>query len=377
MYNDNPGEISGAQAPRGYEHIHPALFALAQQEIDDHPDLLAQIDGAFTHIGVEDLLATEESRAAFIDQMDPDTLVSTLTWLNGIITGTPVSHRRPSGDIIIAESADIETGATEISNVYPAPEDRIDLLGEVLRLAQSEPDLELKAAILGYGIGAVHAFRRANGRLARMVYYLIMEGYHPGDETLRALLSSTGRQLIDTGGHEVQEKLLERIRLETMAYITECDEPVPALILETASGPRNLHRVFEKGRPGATDRDEIIFHLLTRTPYREILPTAAGRYYGNETTMSCVEQRGDRVYFALDRFWRVASSEDMELYYEIYRDTAKNRVEGLLGLLNSSRKSPKIKIASEDGRSPRKVPIITHLVGQIRRKEPLEESQTA
>ncbi len=370
-------EASGAQAPRGYEHIHPALFALAQQEIDDHPDRLAQIDSALMHIGVEGLLATEESRVAFIDQMDPGTFVGTLTWLNGVITGTSVSDRRPSEDIIIAESADIETGASELSIVYPAPEDRIELLGEVLRLAQSEPDLELKAAILGYGIGAVHAFRRANGRLARMVYYLIMEGYHPGDETFRALLSSTGRQIIDTGGHEVQEKLLERIRLETMAYIMEGDEPVPALILETASGPRNLHRVFEKGRPGATDRDKIIFHLLTRTPYREILPTAAGRYYGNETTMSCVEQRDNRVYFALDRFWRVASSEDMELYYEIYRDTARNRVEGLLGLLNSSRKSPKIKIASEDGRSPRKVPLIAHLIEQIRRKELLEESQTA
>lgn len=109
--------------------------------------------------------------------------------------------------------------------------------------------------------------------------------------------------------------------------------------------------------------------LLATPPYAELLPTAAARYYENETTFNSAQQYEDRVYFALDLFWGNASDEDMALYYEIYRETAKQRVRAFIGLLLEGEESPIATIKNESDDSISTVPLVEVMLESIRRKD--------
>ncbi len=91
----------------------------------------------------------------------------------------------------------------------PIPENRKDLLLDILENAQTIEDKEERATYIGLCINAIHAFNDGNGRTSRYAYfYTIYDGEVPTNIEEQVLENTEGRKIVDLNPQRIKIRKL-------------------------------------------------------------------------------------------------------------------------------------------------------------------------
>ncbi len=192
------------------EHLHNPTGAEADRERQGR-----KLVRVMELMGFKEAFETPEKRAAIIDASAPEEFINIITNLNGILLNLPKSYRG------FAQDEQVMQNGLEIIDALPSIEDKKPLLVELFNAAKQVNTLEDKAALLAIGINAIHPFMDANGRLSRLTYYLLTEGFDPDDPKIAVLLSDEGEELLTPEPTILLEPLSKSIGIEYGGFIKD------------------------------------------------------------------------------------------------------------------------------------------------------------
>lgn len=291
---------------------HPSGFEADRNRQFEKFDRLIQLTG------FDEMLATPESRTDYIDSLRPDEFEDLLIQMNGFLINVPRSYRG-----YVADTQIIKGHLRNVpQDIMPAPEDKRALMGDVLRTAQQAETLDDKAFILSIGINLVHPFAEGNGRLARSVYYLLTEGYKPGDPKLRQLIGSEGESLLTPDPNVMKPVIMGDLQmaLNTHVYDPATYSARPRMILAAEDPNFNPVAVHGPGGGEPTDRSKEMAAILANKDMSEMLPALLWASRTSAAAKQALVVLHGQAYFALDKFWAKATAVDMEKLYKLYAE---------------------------------------------------------
>lgn len=293
-----------------------------------------KLDRLIGHTGFDQSLSTPDMCAAFVDELSGDDFVHLLNQMNGIFVNLPRSYRGFARQIQVSG----ELGDLPV-DIHPTPEDKIALLHEVLNVAKTVPDLTDKACLLAVGINAVHPFAEGNGRVARAVYYLLTNGYHPQDQKLQAVLGEHGEDIITPDPNLVRPTIMGNLKLRLGTHeLAQSGIPTPKLhfcISDPKFNPFNSLR----GGQQPTERDLSMAGIFLQEDYAVMLPMLIVNFFNSLATLEAISEHQGKMYFSLSSFWERATNEDMDNYYAVFREIKNNYVRALLHQLTLGEQS--------------------------------------
>lgn len=146
-----------------------------------------------------------EGRIDLLRKINLGQLNSFIERLNGVVRGIPRTRRGFDGERVLVGTE------TDAAYIPPKHEDKLIILNSAFKAAQQMEDVGKAAALLYYIIPFAHAAADGNGRMGRVLYYILrdMAGDPPGF-SLEDALSSNGRN--------IYSKILKP--LENLEYVT-------------------------------------------------------------------------------------------------------------------------------------------------------------
>lgn len=244
---------------RRLENIH-------QTERDQRADYLADF---LNRINAKEILGSAETKRDFIKNLSFDDFKAWVVRINGILRSIPIKERGLDGkDVALMPNLDqvneigeaLFIGAKK-SEYPPREADKEELLREMFKLAQKMEaqgsGLNDIALLLSTGINAIHPFEDGNGRVSRLINYLINADYTGSKEQvdfLKKLLGDGGRLLININPGEARDAITEHIRYHQLG-ISYQDKSLPHYL-----GHVSLAEAGEKIKEKA--EEEVPFKVL-------------------------------------------------------------------------------------------------------------------
>lgn len=184
----------------------------------------------------EEIFSNDQRKMEFIRHTDFSEFKQLLIRLNGLIRGEDIREFDGEHVAIAAKIQIFPIG------VPPAHKDKEPLLQETWSAAQSMDDVDDVALMLSTVACEVHPFNDGNGRLSRLLYYLLHEDYR-GElnpkEYLTKLLGDEGRGTLRMG-------ILE-IPVEFEALVTQDFTGIELAKPAVAKDPNQPSRLMPKG----------------------------------------------------------------------------------------------------------------------------------
>lgn len=259
--------------------------------------------------GFDEILHTPESRLEYVDDLTIEGFERLLEFTNGVQTNLPKSYRG------YAKKTHIVTNEQrKVIDIMPSPEHKQELLGLVLQYAKKADNLEDKAFLLAMGIITVHPFSEGNGRLSRSIYYLLTEGYRPGDPNLQKILSDTSEDVVTPDVNAIRPVIMGnmKIDLETHTYDTTSKQPIPRLQLGVGIDNYNPMGMLPPNLDQTKAED--LATMLHQEDMKEMLPFLHAKYTGSEAATKAIHSPRDNpnaFVFVLDQFWRNMTEDDL------------------------------------------------------------------
>ena len=304
-----------------------------------------KIDRMIQLTGLDESLKTEESRIEFIDSLTPMDFVQLLREMNGVLLNIPSSERGLTEAIQVS----VEPGTRKILEVHPASEDKELLLKEVLEKAQGMIDIEDKSMILAVGVNAVHPFPEGNGRIARSIYYLLMKGYRYGDEELRALMGKSGEKIISPDPNLIRPGIMGNFELDmgTHMYDPKTNSLIPKISPIIVDKRFGTFRA-KSSELASTLRYQEVSLILSQEDFGCIVPFLALLSDRSGTAYKSLIEDKNKLFFGIDLFLTKASQEELDYFYEIYRDVKNAYISILLSQLSLGKDSDQILWPNHD-----------------------------
>lgn len=163
---------------------------------------------------IETVFSDEEHKRQFIENLTPGEFIQLLDGLNGILRGKKIEDWKMDGDAV--ELSGVLLGTEYIP---PRQEDKPQLLAEVLssakKLSQDGRDINDIALLISASLNAIHPYLDGNGRVSRLVYLLLTEGFDDNAKSeLRSALNDDGRDKININPGLIQGKITDLIKME-------------------------------------------------------------------------------------------------------------------------------------------------------------------
>lgn len=163
-----------------------------------------------------EIFNNEEHRRNFLEEIDKNMFLKLINKVNGFLRGKDEKEWTMDGDNV-GTGGNIFTGLEYIS---PRQEDKVELLANLLKTAKKmnreERNLEDIALLLSSTLNAIHPYLDGNGRLSRLIYKLVAEGYDTNKkQNFIELLSDCGKDIININpgliSFEIQRITIEEI----------------------------------------------------------------------------------------------------------------------------------------------------------------------
>ncbi len=169
-------------------------LAVVEQAASLRSDGLHPLVAALDVLGAHKIMGTPESNRQFWQTTDFASAERLFLWANALVRGIP---GRQGG---YATKSNAIGSAAHIGYIPPEPKEGRELLQQAWDAARSIDDDARAATLLGLGVNMVHGLDYANGRMARLVYFLRRYGYDGKDDTkqyLSGLLMRGSREELD------------------------------------------------------------------------------------------------------------------------------------------------------------------------------------
>lgn len=148
-------------------------------------------------------LETPEKREQFLKELTPEKFKRWLLFINDALRDQPKSADFDGKNVRVQEVFGMlgQISDSRVVHIPPHQEDKEALLTETLKTAQNLPDTKDAALLLAANITAIHPFEDGNGRISRLTYELLTNGYDGSEErrlALAQLLGPDGRKILNT-----------------------------------------------------------------------------------------------------------------------------------------------------------------------------------
>ena len=176
--------------------------------------------GFMEKLKAKEFFGNEESKREFIKNLEFDQFENLFFASNAMLRDIPVSKRAMDGTDVALRP--VETSS--FSSVFAKPEtqypprheDKKELLNELFLAAKemNEEDVPMEdiALMISVAINAVHPFMDGNGRMSRLIYFLLTEDCNGAEEQmtqLKKVLGYKGRLLINNDPSEATKAINE------------------------------------------------------------------------------------------------------------------------------------------------------------------------
>lgn len=166
-------------------------------------------------IKAEVVMGGKEEKIKFLKSLNTEGFKKWLIRINAVLRDVPgVKHNLDGQTALIADAGG------NIAHLPPHAEDKEELLGELLSKLQSMEDLEDMGYMSGAVLNAIHPFGDANGRVSRLVLFLLKDDYQGTAEQkryLQEIIGAEGRKTVDPSSETFDQYLpmFEKQKLDT------------------------------------------------------------------------------------------------------------------------------------------------------------------
>jgi len=310
-----------------------------------------KLDRMIRLTGLAKYLETEESRREFIDSLSSDDFIKLLKETYGVLLNLPQNTRQLDDSV----TRSTEPGTRITLDVHPAGEDKHILLQKVLEAAQGVSKIEDKAMIIAVGINAVHPFPDGNGRISRLFYYILTNGYHSDDKKLLEIISSSGEELVSPDPSLIRPAIMGTIELElgTHKYYDSAHSMIPVLPLTKIDQKFGTTHETELSSLSTTSRYIEVATILSQKDFGDMIPLLAINAYPKgrlEAARKAIIKKGGVDHFAVDIFLNEADKEDLDTFYEVFRSIKIAYTLNLIHQLTLGNKSLSILHQASNGK---------------------------
>jgi len=277
-------------------------------------------------------LNSDRNRLGFLRSLQPDTFIDLTSNMNRLLLDVP------DDTPVITDSLNIifDDDTEEVVDIMPAPEDKVELLGEVLHASQAVETPREGAMVLGFGLNAVHPWKYgANGRGARAAYALFSRDYRHGRPDLHQTLGIDGDATYLLDPTTFLNHMYTMVKGSTRLYYVDAyQQPLrpkveaqfqsdPLLISDTPRRPYNLDQIKEMSFIfSQKDLGPLVASWLSENTHFASVHKSRAKVHGQD------------VFYA-DKFLVNASDTEIAKAYGFFRDTKYVTVSCLLELLVS------------------------------------------
>ncbi len=270
---------------------------------------------------VRDALTTPEARMEYFQGLGADGFVDVLTSANR----TLIKEHKKS--VLVNENYNFIIDDEDPANTFhvlPAPEDKVPLLKELYEVARSVSESQLTspdhiAALIGFGINAIHPFNEANGRTARTIYALL-----GADETRRSAMIEQASQGAENGGAYLDPATFRQPLLNMMQRMLKTHQDVDGELVPLVYPAISSRTPFQEVQPtsrAATFDTSQLMECIFRDQF--MAPMVAAMV-ASHTDVSCTDKvlrdyNGTAQTFDISTFFEIASEQDMEILRNCYR----------------------------------------------------------
>lgn len=267
-----------------------------------------------------------------------DDFVDTITAVNRILTK---NHQKNSTGTYLAdrEIVILQNQNPSYAHILPTVEDKEPLLGylydTLVTMYNNDADADHIAAVLGYGINAIHPFNDANGRTARAMHAVLTTSisedftnilHFSGIDTVKNT-DSLSPEVFESGVYDsLKAKLgthtLENGQLVPKIQIAASMNTIDALTKEVLAGGQRAHDI------------EIIASALRDPNVGQItagMLDKSGQV--NQLVASSVGYYGPTRVFNMDHFYPRATDADIQFLKQTIRSVHNTYVAELLNFI--------------------------------------------
>lgn len=256
-------------------------------------------------------------RLAQFRSLGPEGFVQQVTSLNRILVQNH-SHEARERDFMPGYDNFIEDYRGDF-HAMPAMEDRKPLLKYLYGAARDaalKPNASLDhiAAVVGFGINAVHAFD-GTGRTARAAYHLLASPASKREELLKASSKDSHENTVQLSHGAFRDTLFADMKLALGSHreVNGVLQPIVVPYMDDASMQHVLASRTEK-------EFTMVNHIIRDPNLREIVPFIYIRGVPPEQRGQILQQTQGANVFRLDVFTRIAPQSEMDYLYKITRE---------------------------------------------------------
>lgn len=278
---------------------------------------------------IENILANEESKRAFLENLTEDEFEELVSGINGILLGKDKKDWKIDGEYVFLESLFLG------EHTPPQPEDKEPLLVKTFEAMKSmvkqRRSLEDIALLISASINEIHLYKDANGRTSRCVFTLLTEDWNIETQTkMKEVLGEEGRDVVDISpGH---------INLDLNRLINE-----EGGVKDRKKNPENITNTFGWDKELLVYQEGIPEELKTdfKRVYKDHdigFPAMLNVLQTKRNYQRFLQQFGERSVIRVDFLTPELTSELMQKFVDQYWVLKKRHAELLIDCIANPEK---------------------------------------
>jgi hypothetical protein len=278
-------------------------------------------------------LQTPESRMEFFCSLGADKFIDGLGAMNRILAK---NHDLDQANNFMTERSNViaDYERADLYQVMPLPEDKAPLLSYLYETcremaAQENWSPEHIAAVLGYGINAIHPYDDCNGRTARAGYDLLLKTPDEWHDSLRDSSIDEFDVSNRLNPSYLRNLMHTLVMLDYKTHDFSGAEPVPRFEIASASLVPPWDIIPLRRSENLRDA-EIIGGVMQDRHMATIAPARLVDTQDSPVVRKSVQKYMGKDLFRMDIFAREATADDIDRLRFVYREIANSYVMNLI-----------------------------------------------